>query len=85
MQWTCHDLTQRGGVRKALVCCQLELEVHLNVLRACRACPRNGAVEMVYRTGFTAAFSGRTNTATHANTFNRSHTKNEEILYANLV
>jgi len=40
----------------------------LNVLRPRCAGPRNGAVEMVYRTGFTAAFNGRTNTATHANT-----------------
>lgn len=61
------------------------LKERLNVLRPRRAGPRNGAVEMVYRTGFTAAFNGRTNTATHANTFNKSHTENEEMLYANLV
>lgn len=43
----------------------------LNVLRPRCAGPRNGAVEMVYRTGFTAAFSGRTNTATQANTLKK--------------
>jgi hypothetical protein len=43
----------------------------LNVLRPRRAGPRNGAVEMVYRTGFTAAFSGRTKTATQANTLKK--------------
>jgi hypothetical protein len=56
------------------------LKERLNVLSPRRAGPRNGAVEMVYRTGFTAAFSGRTNTATHANTFNKSQKENGGIL-----
>lgn len=51
------------------------LQERLNVLRPRRAGPRNGAVEMVYRTGFTAAFNGRTNTATQANTFNKDTQK----------
>jgi hypothetical protein len=57
----------------------------LNVLRPRRAGPRNGAVEMVYRTGLTAAFNGSTNTATHANTFNKSHRESAGILYTNVV
>lgn len=47
---------------------RFDLKDWRKVRRPWRAGARKGAVDKVYRTGFTAAFKGSTNTATHANT-----------------